>query len=232
MLSLKEKWMQWLFLSTRKMYLYAALFLVVFMVLIAYFTGGPGMSQVIAARNSFEHWSANPTDKKLEKQMRQALRKIPGLERSQEGDIVQRLIAEGASKEVKWNAVQCIERLRKGAPLHATFAEGTLLIEEQNFQRALEISVGLKEQMDRKREQLLKEGSALYACNLLRIAFLQKQLKNEAGELAAWEEIKSLKQEAPSSGVARFLESNFKQQAFSLNEFISQREQSLESVLN
>jgi hypothetical protein len=227
MRNLKDKWIHHLVLGTTRVYAYSALFLGASIALIVYFTSGPKVEEILSARKSFEAWTLNPRDPTLTKNMKKAIGKVPGLEKAWQGDIVQRLIAEGASQETKEIAPKCIERLREEAPLHAAFAEGTFFIEENHFQRALELSVSLKEQMDRSGDRLVKEHGALYACNLLRIAFLQKQLRNEAGELAAWEEIRALKEGAPFSGVSKFWDAHFKQQAFSLNDFISQREQSI-----
>lgn len=70
------------------------------------------------------------------------------------------------------------EELRRVAPLHAESAAVSAIVEKKAYQEALEKSVSLKER--------LPEKTILYGQNLLRIASLQKELNNSAGEFAAW----------------------------------------------
>ncbi len=68
------------------------------------------------------------------------------------------------------------------APAYAEFADISFLISRKNYQEAMERSVSLKEAIEER-------SSVLYGKNLVRIAFLQQQLENKAGETSAWNEL-------------------------------------------
>lgn len=124
-------------------------------------------------------WQESPADVQSFQKLLKCLDKGAKFLSHYEPYIAQTLIGQlsfaGAEKYVE----KPIHYLRKESPEHAYFSEITLLIEKGLYQEALEKSIRLKEQMG-------KEESHLYFQNLLRIAVLQKQLKNGPGEMAAW----------------------------------------------
>lgn len=221
-------------LHKNKIHAYMAGAIGVFALLIVYLSSGSSGASVLAAKVAVEEWKQSPTDEKKMQTMQRALKKFPSLERAMEADIAQTLIATGMIETAEPLARHCVDRLKKISPLHADFAETSLMIEKKEYQGALEKAVALKGQMERTMDSRIwtgnriRSGSALYACNLLRIAFLQKQLKNGPGELAAWEEVKGLIElEGESSAAAQLLQANFSQTTYSLSDFISQRERSI-----
>ena len=231
---LKERVLQYYFFHKRKIHSYVAFTLGLSILLITYLTSSPGAEEVSHAKQAFENWKKAPLDANLKKEMGKSLKRVAGLERAKESEIVQTLISAGEGESADLLARPSIERLRKEAPFHASYAESTLLIEKKEFQKALEASVALKAEMDREANALkgknLRGGCTLYACNLLRIALLQKQVGNAPGELSAWEELKGLLALQEDSVAAQLLEANFKNGGkgdFSLSDFISERERAL-----
>lgn len=227
----KDRIFKFYVFNQRKIHSYIAVFLGVSVLMIAYLTSSPKAEQAIEAQFLFDEWKKNPMDKELQAKMEKSLRAFSGLERAKEAKIVQTLLSAGEHEAIYPAAMRCIERLRKESPFHASFAEATLLIEQKQFQKALELSVSLKEQMDKAKEKPWKEkrligGSTVFAANLLRIAILQKQLGNEPGELSAWEELRSLL-EAQDHASAAQLKANFAKSQFTLLDYISQREREL-----
>jgi len=230
----KDRLLQYYLFHKNRLYGYIAGGIGVFALLIVYLASGPSGTDILAAKGVVADWKQSPTDEHLLQKMQQVLKQFPGLERAMEAEIAQTFIAAGMVETAEPLVRNCIDRLKKISPLHADFAETSLMIERKEYQKALEKSVALKEQMERTMDSRvwkgdrIRSGSALYACNLLRVAFLQKELKNGPGELAAWEEVKGLIElEGESSAAAQFLQANFSQKSYSLLDFISQRERSI-----
>ncbi len=230
---LKERVLQFYFFHKRKVHSYIAFVLGFSVLIISYFTAGPGAEDAVQAKKAFENWKKEPLDQSLKAEMSKSLKKIDGLERAKESEIAQILISAGQVDSADLLARQSIERLKKESPFHAAYAEATLNIEKKEFQKALEASVALKAQMERGLDakvlkgKNLQGGCTLYASNLLRIALLQKQVGNAPGELSAWEELKGLLDMHEDSIAAQLLEANFGKNGFSLSDFISLRERFL-----
>ncbi len=226
----KEKVLQFYFLNQKKVHAWSIGGVAACALTIGWFAAGPTDADYLKARQAFEQWKEMPSDQARTVAMHKALKRVPGLERALDAEIAQTYLAQGMGE--KADGEGALKRLEEISPLHAEFGRATFLIEGGEYQKALELAVGLKEQMEQSldsnlwRGQHMGGGSALYVCNLLRIACLQKQLKNGPGELAAWEEIKGLL-DGESSAAAQFLKANFGSQKFSLTDFISQRERSI-----
>lgn len=215
-------------LNRRKVHGYAAALFAAVVLAIVCLTWGPSAKASSEAKLALEQWKKDPSDLQLQQAMRQALKKAPDFNRSVQAEIAQTLLASGRSEEARSVAGLCVERLREDAPLHAAFAETSLLIEQGHYQRALEASVALKERMEPigAKAQAIEVGSALYAWNLLRIASLQNRLGNEPGERSAWEDVRELLA-LPGLSVGRLLEANFGVGNFGLTDFIAHREEGL-----
>jgi hypothetical protein len=217
----KELFLKYCFFNQRKILGWTALVLVVSILTIVFATIGSGPEMSQKARATFEQWKKTPRDELLTKEMQRALEKAPGLRRALEAEIVQVLLSDGSAQGDDSMAAQCIERLQEDSPLHAQFAQASLLIEQKEFQKALEISVTLKERLESMVEQ-----SGLYGWNLLRLAFLHKQLQNPSGELAAWEEVKTFMQKGELMA-GKFFEMGIGRADFSLSDFIAYREREI-----
>jgi hypothetical protein len=231
----KERILQCYFMHQRKIHSYIAVTLGFAVLVIGYFSSGPGVEDTICAKKLFETWKKNPLDQDLREEMAKTLKKIDGLERAKESEIVQTLLLADQIESAEPLARQCIERLRKHSPFHAAYSEASLCIERQQFQKGLELAVALKEQIDRDPEsealkgKNLQGGATIYVSNLLRIALLQKQIGNIPGELSAWKELREVLNTEDKSVAAQLLEANFGQSGFSFADFIEQREESLQS---
>jgi hypothetical protein len=106
------------------------------------------------------------------------------------------------------------------------------LIEQGSFQDALEKAVALKETMQQnlnlQEEQIGHPpagGVFLYVHNLLRIACLQKELKNKPGEKAAWDELERFL--ATKESLSQVVFSNFRDKGLDLSHYILERRKQL-----
>lgn len=156
--------------------------------LIAYFQSGPTSMTYAQAEASFMKWEASPQDEALYQEMRKALRSVPILGKKYEAAIAQKLLNTDRLSDALKIAAHSLDRIKDETPFHARYARNSLLIEQGNYQLALENAVTLKENMGDFAKHI-GPGSLLYAHNLLRIACLQQELKNRHGERAALEEL-------------------------------------------
>lgn len=158
-----------------------------------------------------EKWRRSFEEKALSKEMETMIKK-GRLEKRYGAQIAQQLVNRGEALEARPWAVAPLEALQKEAPFHAAFGKTSLLIEQGMFQEALERSVRLKEEMTEK--------GFLHAYNLLRIAFLQKELSNVPGEKVAWEELETFLAE---SSDGKLVYANFKTKGVDLTHYIAER---------
>ena len=197
-------------------------------VLIFYFQSGPKAPDFAQAEALVAKWTALPEDA-LFQEMSRALRKVPALQQKYEPVIAQKLMEGGRGAEALQIAYRSLNLARGEIPYHSHFAETSLLIEQGEYQMALERAASLKERMGREFNvesfsgDRLVGGSLLFAHNLLRIACLQQELKNRPGEMAAWEELEGFlgkNQEGPTS---HLLVSSFQEKGLDLTHYIAER---------
>jgi hypothetical protein len=209
------------FRKEKKILKFGAGVLAVSIFAIFYGTQGGGAKSSIQARAAFEQWKKTPGNVSLTKEMVRTLKKAPNLRRGLEAEIAQIFLSDGQVQNADAMAALCIARLNADSPLHAEFAKTSLLIEQNEYQKALEASVTLKERLE-----LLEGHTSLQGWNLLRLAFLHKKLENQSGELAAWAEVKAFMQQ--EEGLAgKSLETGIGRPDFSLADFISFREREI-----
>jgi hypothetical protein len=198
-------------------------------VLVFYFQSGPKALDFAKAETTVQKWTTLPGDALLFQEMSQALKKVPALQKKYEPIIAQKLIEGGRAAEALQIAYRSLASIRGEAPYHAHFAETSLIIEQGDYQAALERSAGLKEKMTRECNidafcgEHLIGGSVLFAHNLLRIACLQQELKNRPGEMAAWEELERFLMKNESGPASQLLISNFQEKGLSLTHYIAAR---------
>jgi hypothetical protein len=131
------------------------------------------------------------------------------------------MIQNGQGSQVFTIAEKVMNIIEQDAPLHAEFAENTLLIEQKGYQQALEKAVHLKQKMlDGQLTQ-----TVLFGENLIRIAHLQQELKNGPGEKAAWDDVQSFFNE--KNPAAQSLLQEFHTKRINLSEYILARQRSL-----
>lgn len=191
--------------------------------LIGYFRSGPDALSYVRAEAAFSQWEASPQNEELYQGMQKAIGTVPSLKKKYEGAIAQRLLDMEKIPEALAMARASLNRVRGDVPFHSAYGETSLLIQQGQFQEALQRAVALKEEMSSLADG--KEGALLYAYNLLRIASLQQELKNRPGEKAGWEELESYLQRHGETAVLLF--NDFSENTLSLSQYIAERKRSL-----
>lgn len=214
-------------LPERKKQIFASIASVVagIAILIGYFQSGPNALNYAEAEGVFAKWVASPKDEALYKDMKEAIRNVPALQKKYEAAIAQKLLNTDKFNEALAMANHSLKRVQGEAPFHANYAKTSLLIEQGAFQEALEQAVALKEKMGQTFQTEQKGGALLYFHNLLRIACLQQELKNRPGEKAAWEELESLL--SAKSKSAKMLLGSFSEKRVDLSQYITERKKAL-----
>lgn len=199
------------------------------LVLLVYFQSSPKADGYVEAERLFTKWKASPDDPHLFYQMNKSLKEFPYLERKCQTIITQTLIDAGKGSEAFGIAQKGILEARSEIPFHSSFSETSFLIERGSYQKALEEAVALKERMkqegylERFFEDRLVGGALVYAHNLLRIACLQQELKNNHGEKAAWDEMEFFLERTKNKPVAGLLLHNFQEKGVDLFQYIQER---------
>lgn len=194
-------------------------------ILIGYFNSGPNAVNYAEAESAFVQWKNSPVDENLYVKLQKSMQSVPSIGKKYEATIAQNLLNTDRVEEALVFANRSIERVKEEAPFHVTFAESTLLIEQGDFQQALENAVALKEEMGTSFGSTDKSGSLLYVHNLLRIACLQQALKNGPGEMVAWEELEGFLQANTRS--SELLLGNFSNKEVDLTQYIQMRKKEL-----
>lgn len=197
--------------------------------LIYYFQAGPKAPDFAQAETLVAKWTSVPDDNSLFQEMSKALRKVPALQKRYEPIIAQKLMEGGKGAEALQIAYRSLDPAREEIPYHSHFAETTLLIEQREYQKALERAAVLKEKMVRECDveafsgARLIGGSVLFAHNLLRIACLQQELDNKPGELAAWQDLEAFLRKNEKSPTSMLLVSSFHERGLDLTDYIAER---------
>lgn len=221
-----SSWIQTLLLKKREILIGTVSVLAGISILILYFQSGPKAAAYAQAQEAFNQWHAAPGDQDLYEKMKDAVRKVPALQKKYEAVIAQKLLDVERTEEALKLAGKSLARVKGEVPYHTAFAASSLLIEQGSYQEALEKAVRLKELMSGSfQSDSLAGGALLYAHNLLRIAFLQQELKNRPGEKAAWEELEAFLQ--PKSAVSDLVLGSFSDKKIDLNSYIAERKKSL-----
>lgn len=201
-------------------------FLTGLVVLTVFFKSAPGPESYALAEEAVSKWQANG-DNASYIEMKKALKKVPTLERKYNAVIAQKLFQKDRLSDALNLAYSSIQQIEEEAPFHAAYGKTTILIEQGSFQDALEKSVGLKEKMQ-KHCDFQKQNVAgvyLYVHNLLRIACLQKELKNKPGEKAAWDELERFLDSR--SSLSQTIFSQFRDKGLDLSHYIIERKKQL-----
>ncbi len=191
--------------------------LVVGVAVIAFSSSGPSYTDFQRTQTAFARWESNPTDTALFSHLVEALKNTTDLHQKYDALIAQKWIEAGDYDRAIPYAQSGIKKLQAECPLHASFAETTLLIGRGLYQEALEKAMGLKE--------LLGDDPQLYTHNLIRIACLQRHLENTPGEIAAWKDLQEFakgSEEVQKSVLAQYQDKNL-----DLTHYISERKAAL-----
>lgn len=198
--------------------------------LIFYFQSS-SQSLEVSSKEAFEKWQQSE-DELSYIELRKTLRKTPSLEKKYAPLIASTLSLRNQTQEALVLAKESLREVKNEAPYHAAFSEVSFLIEEGQFQEALERSVTLKQQLEKLEGigemvgEQFSTGTVLYAQNLIRIASLQKHLHNRPGERAAWDEFESYLKTRGS--LYAFINEAFKESGSNLSEYVSFRKSLLQ----
>ncbi|CAM0117946.1 hypothetical protein [Rhabdochlamydiaceae symbiont of Dictyostelium giganteum] len=173
------------------------------------------------------------------KKFQKLLQKRPSLKAKYEGRTVQRLMGSVEREEASYFVDLIKKRIALFPSYHAAFSSSSLLIGQKQFKEALSHTILLKETLDQDTTLWNQEdreyADLLYAYNLLRICFLQKELGNPSLEKSAWQDFKKYMQWLPQDhsqrqihkGAYKLLMKNFEKEDLSLKDYILYREASL-----
>lgn len=113
----------------------------------------------------------------------QILNRRPELNADYQGNVAQILLEENKVAQALPLANDTIKRVSdEHLADYLSYASTSLLIEQKQYQAALDAALSLKSQ--------IKDNDLINALNLVRIALLQQELGNNEGELLAWQEWK------------------------------------------
>ncbi len=121
-----------------------------------------------------------------EKGLLRLLKKHPELNPLFSHHLEQSYVLKGNLQLAKIQAGESLKRLTFINPLYQDYAKVSLLMEEGRFDEALIRSIAIGELLNKD------ELPNLYGINLVRITFLEAQLKKLEAPIKKWEEVKSL----------------------------------------
>lgn len=237
-LNLESQWeenpsIQWLF-EHGKIILYSilialTLLFTIYRMNLAY--TGHAEADYIEADNNFQLIAEAPGSQEAAVQ-KEALEKLqllmkrhPDLHTKYDGALAQILLNRGEMESAQEYANLAIARTTAAnQPFYTKYAQTSLLIANQQYNRALEEALLLQEQM--KTQESLGYSDILFAFNLLRIAFLQQQLDLKTDEVATWQQWKEFASKSEDPALAQAL-TLFNEGTISLNNYIEAREQLL-----
>lgn len=205
------------------------------LILAFYLQSGPKAAAFAQTQQVFARWMNAPQDEACFAEMVRAFYKIPQLKERYQPILAQKLIEGGKGAEVLDMASYLIGVAKKETPLHAAYAETTLLIEQGKYQVSLERAVALKTkiaseyEIARFTENPSLGGALLYAYNLLRIASLQQELGNRPGEKAAWSELEGFLGSDSQSFLVRSLSQGLEEKGFNLVSYMRERKLALDA---
>lgn len=206
---------------------------------------GTSRTDYIEANSLFNEWfSAPKADKDSFQKLEKVISRHPELETKFGALIAERCLQLNDKTSAKKHALAAIKRTGSSS-YYEQFAKTSLQIADGKTKDALSASKGLKLEMEEdtafweKQDSLVRHGSLLYAFNLLRIAFLEKEAGTPITEMKAWEDFEKhlgsvnagfmVKTDHPEA--YQMLAQSFSDQNISLLDYIQHRKQVLSSIL-
>lgn len=190
-ISLEEAWIdhpavQWAIANGKQIAYWALIAMLLLFTAYRYLASAAVQSEqeFITAESSMQTLaSGNDTQESLQK-LQTILKKHPELHAKYDGAIAQALLSAQNPTEAAPYAERTLQRTQGETPApYLDYASTTLLIANGKYDEALKAAQSLKSNT---------EYPTLYAFNLLRIAFLNRELKNAQAEKTAWAEVKEL----------------------------------------
>jgi hypothetical protein len=174
----------------------------------------------------FSQWEKGKRELFL--QVEDGLKKNPENAPYYEGKIAQKFLLQKEVDKAILFGTNAIERTEERAPLYAKFSKTTFLLSQGLYEKAVEEAVLLKKEMEDKGCLAKGEYSSLYLENIVRIAFLEKQLGNKGKELVAWNEVEKFLEEIKGTEKVQDLLKTFqKEGTLALEDYIQHRKEEL-----
>lgn len=247
----QNSFVQW-FVENPKFLLYACLtLLVIFFLMIRWSAGNwfKTESDYIRAEIDFSSLKQLPMEDnagaqtKILTNLKEIIRSHPELHSRYDAEIAQILIARGNSAEAAHflkNFFEDSQNSESFLKFYKEFSKITVLIDEEKFEIALQKALALKQDLINQAQEINEKkigfNDGLFAYNLLRIAFLQQQLKDDNGELNTWKEWKlyatgkiTEQSDLFDAQVFRDIATQFEENDISLQDYIKFREEKLSS---
>lgn len=234
-----------MWLVDRRKQFFSIIAIIVFSGVIAYKTiphfGKRGSEGAVLADNAYQGWKNEPQDHKQLLELNKFLKKYPNIKSKYEGLVIQQLLVnENISEEALFMANKALNRTGKELPFYSKYARASILISERKFEEALKEAKKLKNEMLHDvgflKDGFLPAGPVLYSFNLLRIAFLEKELLQDENEYKAWIELEKylnvateVKTDKSIKKAVEILKNSFKENSIELADYISYRKNQLSS---
>lgn len=203
-----------------------------------YFTAEKEYQKIV---KSLQDGEKNESLKDSFDKLQSILQSRPDLASKYEGILTQALLIEGDNKDATIHGNNVLTRIKKNDLSHyQNFSEITLLISNQELEKSLQKSLALKEELEKYKENSHDSFSyfeKLYAYNLLRIPFIQNQLKKNEEAFSSWKKIDEYLYASNSENLffleaRNFLENLFSNQNISLKNYIQNQIQTFEKSIN
>lgn len=196
----------------------------------------------LTAEVAFNEWKGDKSEHLVK--LQKLLKHHPELHAKYDGRIAQKLLLSSEQGLAASFSKATQKRLGAVSPYYTRFSNCSLLIGENQLEKALLDSKELKVSLDQDthfwetKSSLVKHGGVLYGYNLLRIAFLEHVAGTPRGELDAWIDFKEnagwLEKAPPSHRydpeAYELIAQNFQKNDVSLRDFIHYREAVLKNL--
>jgi len=236
-----------LWIMEKRVYFFSILASIVFINIILYkvkpFFEKKTTDGSVLAKNCYDELKEKSfNDEKKLNELQDILKKNPSLKPKYDGLILQNRLIKGDFLDVNDTLVNnTLDRTKEELPLYYEYSKGTILIQQKEYPKALELSKELKSKMLDDLSFLEKEtlpaGSILYSFNLLRIAFLEAKLKNDHAELLALQELEDYlkigSEEKLNENIisaSKALKSIFNENNIELKDYIQFRKNQISSI--
>ena len=186
--------------------------------------GSKAEKEFLQAQETFASWeSMSSIDEALLAALTESMKTHPELSEKFGSSIAQRYLALELSEEAEMYRNYLED---KRLPIHSpykTFAAGSYLIANGDYEAALAQTIALKEALEEVDSQgeVRAYGQDLQAFILLRLANLHQELKNSQEELAVWNELKQFLADNKTRG--QVIVNHLTDQRISLHDFMESR---------
>lgn len=133
----------------------------------------------------YAKWIKDPKNKESYAELNKLLDRNKEMHRYYDAAIAQKLLEIKETSKITKFSKTPLKRLKEEYPLHAIFAEASVMVAQKKYNEALEKSYEIH-------HKIQEQKSLLRVYNLLRIALLEKILQHENQELTALCELQTI----------------------------------------